>query len=114
VEQFDDPQDEVDYLRDRVRTYRQFIRDHAIAHHGAHPWTMAEIVEFKPNPHRCSLVCRNPEADRLERELRAAQEIAAEISTALIKGEGALDHLNRRAVTAEQALSDLTTRPPRT
>ena len=56
-----------EHLREEVRSRRSFMRDHAIAHHGAAPWTDADrAADLVPmGEHQHGAMCRNPEADRL-------------------------------------------------
>lgn len=68
---------EVDDLREQLRVRRSHTRDHAIAHHGAAPWTDAERAEglVPLGEHQHGPLCRNPEAERLAAALAALGQV---------------------------------------
>ena len=58
-------EDEIEHLREQIRARRSFMRDHAIAHHGAAPWTDEERAGglVPVGEHRHGLMCRTPATD---------------------------------------------------
>ena len=69
----------IEQLREEIRARRSFMRDHAIAHHGAAPWTDDERAAglVPPFEHECGLMCRNPDADRIRTILADVEALAA-------------------------------------